>query len=88
VDRAGVLRTFLPHGRLVAIPRRVAARRVVLDEIAQDFDVGRHYPEREVNEVLARYHEDVAALRRHLVEAELLDRAAGEYWRAGGTFDV
>ena len=87
-DRARVLATFMPHGRLVTIPRRPAKRRVVLDEISQRFELGRHYPEREVNAILATYHDDVAALRRYLVDAELLDRSDGQYWRSGGTTDL
>ena len=37
-----------------------------------------------VNLMLGRWHPDTAALRRYLVDEEFLDRAAGEYWRAGG----
>jgi hypothetical protein len=42
----------------------------------------RAYPEKEVNQRLALYHPDVAALRRYLVEAGLMTRQAGEYRRA------
>ena len=41
-----------------------------------------------MNEMLARYHADVAALRRYLVDERFLDREAGIYWRTGGTFEV
>jgi hypothetical protein len=78
----------MAHGRLVTIPRRPAKRRVVLDEISQRFEVGRRYSEQDVNEVLAGYHEDVAALRRYLVDGEFLDRSDGQYWRSGGTTEV
>jgi hypothetical protein len=44
----------------------------------------RAYPEREVGERLAVYHEDVAALRRYLVDAGLMTRDRGEYRRAQG----
>ena len=46
------------------------------------FAEDRAYPEREVNERLAEYHEDVAALRRYLVIAGLMTRVGGEYRRA------
>jgi hypothetical protein len=82
-----VLATFMPGERLIAIPRRHAKRMVVLDVIVQRFEPGRHYSEPEVNAILRELHEDVAALRRYLVDNELLDRAAGEYWRAGGSVD-
>ncbi len=46
------------------------------------FAEDRAYPEKEVNQRLATFHPDVAALRRYLVEAGLMTRAAGEYRRA------
>lgn len=84
-----VLRAFFDaDGRLVSIPAREAKRRVVLDAIAQRFEPGRRYSEREVNEVLRGYHDDYAALRRYLVDGEFLERGGGVYWRAGGTVDI
>ena len=85
-DEARVLRTFLRGGRLVSIPTQQSKKLVVLDRLAQEFEVGRRYPEREVNAVLRRFHDDVAALRRYLVDEGFLDREAGEYWRSGGTY--
>jgi hypothetical protein len=41
------------------------------------------YPEATVNEILRRYHEDVATLRRSLIDEELMQRNAGLYWRTG-----
>jgi hypothetical protein len=82
-----VLRSFLRDGRLTAIPTQHSKRLVVLDRLAQDFDPGHRYTEREVNTILRRWHVDVAALRRYLVDDRFLDREHGEYWRAGGTFE-
>jgi hypothetical protein len=84
-DEAKVLRTCFRDGRLVRIPTKQAQRRIVLDRLAQEFDVGARYSERQVNALLRRFHDDVAALRRYLVDEEFLDRASGEYWRTGGT---
>jgi hypothetical protein len=84
-DAARVLRTFLRGGRLVSIPTQESKLLVVLDRLAQAFEPGERYPEREVNARLRCFHPDVAALRRHLVDHELLSRHAGEYWRTGGT---
>lgn len=84
-DAAKVLRTFLRGGRLVSIPMQHGKKLVVLDRLAQEFDVGVRYSERQVNAILRRFHDDVAALRRYLVDEGFLDRDAGEYWRAGGT---
>jgi hypothetical protein len=54
-----------------------------LDALAQDFEPGRHYTEKEVNDSLGAYHADVAALRRYLIDEGYLDRDAGATWRAG-----
>ena len=85
-EAAKVLRRFFRGGRLVSIPTQKSKKLVVLDRLAQDFEVGRRYSEREVNAALRRYHDDVAALRRYLVDEGFLDREAGEYWRSGGTY--
>ncbi|TYL45003.1 DUF2087 domain-containing protein [Nocardioides sp. BGMRC 2183] len=81
-------RFFDADGRLRTMPTRHAKRRVVLDHIAQRFEPGRTYPEREVDAVLRQVHDDHAALRRYLVDDGFLTREAGVYWRTGGTFAV
>ena len=89
MDRDAVLCAFLAEdGSLRSIPARASKRLVVLDHVAQAFPIGESWPEAEVNDVLRRFHPDVAALRRYLVDAELLDRRDGHYWRCGGTTDV
>ena len=49
------------------------------------FTEDRPYPEKEVNQRLAIFHPDVASLRRYMVDAGLLTRAAGEYRVPEGT---
>jgi len=83
-----VLHTYLAGGRLRTMPRRGAKRRIVLDYLATLFEPGVRYPESEVNAVLRPYHDDVAALRRYLIDEGLLGREAGVYWRTGGWVDV
>ena len=84
--REQVLRTFFdPGGRLTTIPAKHAKRLVVLDALAQLFEPGERYPETEVNNRLRDAHDDVAALRRYLVDEGFLSREAGLYWRTGGT---
>jgi hypothetical protein len=82
--KAAVLRTFLVDGRLVSIPAARGKRRIVLEHLAAAFEPGVRYPEREVNAILRAWHTDHAALRRYLVDEELLARDAGVYWRIGG----
>lgn len=87
-NRDVVLRAFLDaHGRLASIPTKHSKRLVVLDHLAQRFEPGERYPESEVNRLLRPAHDDVAALRRYLVEEGFLDREGGVYWRCGGSVD-
>ena len=83
-----VLRVFMKGGRLTSIPATHSKRLVVLDRIAQEFEPGRRYPERDVNDALAAFHPDYATLRRYLVDEGFLNRESGFYWRTGGTFAV
>jgi hypothetical protein len=85
---ASVLRTFLRAGRLTQIPMHAGKRRIVLDHICRVFDIGVHYPEREVNALLRAFHPDYAALRRYLVDEGFLGRERNIYWRTGGTVDL
>lgn len=83
-DRAAVLRAFIAAGRLVSIPAARGKRRVVLEHIVSGFEPGVKYPEREVDAVLRAWHPDYAALRRYLIDEDLMSRAEGVYWRTGG----
>jgi hypothetical protein len=86
-DARKVLRSFVVDGRLQSIPAASAKRAVILDWLAQGFEPGRKYTEKMVNLILGQRHADTAALRRYLVDGGFLDRADGQYWRAGGTVD-
>jgi len=83
-----VLRQFFVGGRLKEIPAKRSKRLIVLNRLALEFDVGVRYSEREVVEVLTRFHPDHASLRRYLVDEDLLSRDHGEYWRTGGPVDL
>jgi len=85
----GVLRAFLDaDGRLRVMPARRAKRLAVLDHLAQLFEPGVRYPEVEVNRRLRPVHDDVAMIRRQLIDEGFLGRENGNYWRVGGTVDV
>lgn len=78
-----MVRNFLDReGRLPALPARRAKRQLVLRWLAQLFEPGRRYGELEVNALLAARHNDYASVRRYLVDEGLMERAAGQYWRA------
>ncbi|MEU4329139.1 DUF2087 domain-containing protein [Nonomuraea dietziae] len=83
-----VLEAFLVDGRLKEIPAKWEKRMVVLRHISRVFEPGVRYPEKDVNVLLRAFHDDHAALRRYLVESELLSREANVYWRSGGPVDL
>lgn len=76
------------NGRITIIPAKRSRRLVLLDHIAQLFEVGVRYSESDVNRRLTAVHDDYAALRRYLVDEGFLSREQGEYWRSGGSVDV
>jgi hypothetical protein len=86
IDRT--LKKYFRDGRLTVMPRSGLRRQIVLDHIVQVFEPGQRYSEVEVNRLLRPIWDDVAALRRYLVDAALLDREHGEYWRIGGPVEV
>jgi hypothetical protein len=79
--RNKVLKTFFRHGHLVQIPAQLKKWGIVLEKIVEEFEPGREYPEKEVNLILLDFHEDVASLRRGLIEHGLMKREKGIYRR-------
>lgn len=71
--------TFFDGERLRSIPTKRRARVAVLLELLRRFEVGRTYTEVEVNAILRTAHDDVASLRRYLVEYGYLLRPGGVY---------
>ena len=79
--RNKVLKTFLKQGRLVIIPAQLKKRQIIFETIVEEFEPDRRYSEREVNQILVEFHDDVASLRRGLISQKLMQRQKGIYWR-------
>lgn len=77
--REKVLRIFFKRGRLKQIPSQHKKQRIILEHIAQEFEPDRDYEEQEVNRILVEFNDDVAWLRRSLVEHKIMRRAHGIY---------
>ena len=82
-DRKVVEDYSLPDGRLKTIPAQRKKLEAILRYVVKAFEPGVRYSEKQVNEVLSRFHEDTARLRRELVGYGLMERegGGGEYWR-------
>jgi hypothetical protein len=76
-----VLKAFFRHGRLIRIPAQHKKWQVVLEHIVEVFEPEKDYSEREVNQVLLDFSDDVAALRRGLVDEGFMQRSQGIYRR-------
>ncbi len=79
-----VLRDYLfEDGRLKNIPAQRKKRDVILRHIVREFEPGRRYAETEVNEIISRFHEDYATIRREFIMRRMMDRegGGGDYWR-------
>ena len=79
--RKKVINAFFEYGKLKAIPSQRKKERIVLEVIADAFEYDRIYSEREVNIILADFHDDFCTIRRDMVAENLLDRDSGGYWR-------
>jgi DNA-binding transcriptional ArsR family regulator len=77
--RAKVIRDFFAGERLKQIPAQRKKRVPVLQHLMRRFVPGRDYPEREVNDLLRPAHDDVATLRRELVDYGFMTRQNGVY---------
>jgi len=70
-------------GSLKTIPSQRKKLEAILRYVVKAFEVDKRYSEKRVNEILLKYHEDTATLRRELVGFGLMKRegGGGEYWR-------
>ena len=70
-------------GSLKTLPSQRKKLEAILRYVVQAFEAGKRYSEKQVNEILAGYHEDTATLRRELVGYGLMKRegGGGDYWR-------
>jgi biotin operon repressor len=82
-DRKVVADYSRADGGLKTIPAQRKKLDAVLRHIVRAFEPGQRYSEKEVNQVLSKYHKDTASLRRELVGARLLQRESdgSQYWR-------
>ena len=81
-DRKVVKDYSRPNGRLKTLPAQRKKLDAILRYLVKSFEPGRRYSEKEVNDILGRYHDDTASLRRELVGSGLMQRegGGGDYW--------
>ena len=76
---------FDEEGKLKSYPAKRSLRIIVLSRLAEGFEEGRDYTEKEVNAVIRERiaFSDVELVRRELCEAKLLSRLpdGSKYWK-------
>lgn len=84
-EREKVLTTYFKNGLdagIETIPSKEKKKLIILQHILKRFEAGKHYHEKEVNEILKTVHDDFVSLRRHLIEYGFMERSddGSEYW--------
>lgn len=73
------------EGRVIQLPKKQLKRTAVLSYLAQKFEPGREYREKEINALCQDWHtfNDYFLVRRSLVDERFLLREAdgSRYWR-------
>lgn len=78
--RQKVIDAFFEYGKLLSIPAQRKKKRIVLEEIAKVFQPGRTYTEKEVNLLIADFHDDFCTIRRDMISEGLMAREGQTYW--------
>jgi hypothetical protein len=76
-----IMETFFEDGRFQAMPAQFARYERILRWFVRLFEVGKRYPEKEVNAIIKQYYDDFATTRRDLVDLKYMTRENGIYWR-------
>ena len=69
-----VISNFFKYGRLTQLPTQRKKREIVLAEILKQFELDVEYAEKEVNEIILRYHEDFCTIRREMIAFGMMTR--------------
>jgi hypothetical protein len=74
-----VMSAFFKDGKLVSIPAKHSKRMVVLEKLLAEFKDKDSYHEREINDILKNFHDDVATIRREFIMNRYMTREDGYY---------
>lgn len=79
--KKSVISNFFRYGKLTQLPTQRKKREIVLSEILKLFEPDREYTEKEVNEIILRYHEDYCTIRREMISFGMMTRDHETYRR-------
>ncbi|KIL47501.1 DUF2087 domain-containing protein [Jeotgalibacillus campisalis] len=79
-EKEKILINFLDNeGRLKTIPAQRKKKLIILEYLVEKLELGRKYPEKEINTFIRQYHEDYATLRREFINHQFMFRDNGVY---------
>ena len=79
--RQKVLKAFYDYDKLRAIPVQRKKKLICYERIAERFELGRVYEEKEVNEIISPIHEDYCTIRRDMIGDGFFSREGNRYTR-------
>jgi len=74
-----IIDTFYVDGKIESMPVQRKKKIVILEKIAEQFEVDRSYTEKEVNEIIIPIHDDFCLVRREFIMEKLFTRENGIY---------
>ncbi len=79
--RRKVIKAFFEYGKLRAIPVQRKKKLICYERIAEQFELGKVYEEKELNAIISPIHEDYCTIRRDMISEGILKRDGGRYVR-------
>jgi predicted transcriptional regulator len=77
--KQSVVDAFFEYGKLKSIPVQQKKKKIVLEKIAESFESGRSYTEKEVNIIIAEFHDDFCTIRREMIGFSIFERQNNIY---------
>ncbi len=76
-----IIERFMKNGRFETLPVQFKRRIYILEYILRHFELNRIYTEKEVNEIISRFHDDYCRVRREFIDIKMMNRKDGKYRR-------
>lgn len=76
-----MMKNWFEGDQLVTIPAQPKRFQVLINWLVTLFEPEVRYTEKQVNEIIKRHNPDSATLRRAMIDAGLMQREHGIYWR-------
>ncbi len=72
---------FMKNGRFEILPVQRKKRIYVLEYMLKQFELNKVYSEKEINEIITKFHDDYCRVRREFVDEKMMTRKEGKYRR-------